>query len=269
MTAPGAAKKSSPSTPFAGLRNAIADSFRRWAAKIATKPRVAARPMAQLRAALRASATPVGQIPRPQLDRVTTLRLAARSTAIVGKVLDGISEQYGVSRKPAALIVRAGRIFWTIVEAAVPRSIYNLLMRYWFAVLLLIEGLIILGGTVLSGEKGVQALGLKLLLFTLGVRALIEITHFYLEGRRILRAVLVAVVLLLLTFSWLGFRYFTKNIWPGVWQWTTQRAWTAAVGSAGLTKQNLVLVAATFLVIAALVLWMYARRAQSTNTVAR
>src|ERR1700675_4381704 len=71
-----------------------------------------------LRAALRQSATPVGASPQPLPDRAFMLRSAARSTEIVGHMLDGISEKYKAFNKPAAFFVKMGRICFAMVEAA-------------------------------------------------------------------------------------------------------------------------------------------------------
>jgi hypothetical protein len=134
-------------------------------------------------------------------------------------MLDGISEQYGVSRKPAALVVRIGRIMWAVVEAAVPRSVPNLLIRYWFSVLLLVEILMIVGGTFVSGEQAVQALGVKLAVFTLAARVLIEIVRYYLEGRRVIRILSVLFIVIAAVFVWLGTIHVREVIVPRTRSW--------------------------------------------------
>jgi hypothetical protein len=168
------------------------------------------------------SATPMGKPPEPQPDRIFMARIAARSTQIVGCILDGISAEYSLSQKPAAIIVRTGRLFWAVVEAAVPRSMANLLMHYWFSVLLIIEMVMIAGGTFISGEKAVQGLGIKLLALTLATRILIEVLRFYLAGQRVFRAILIFAVGLGIIFSWWGTIHFREVIVPGTESWVCQ-----------------------------------------------
>lgn len=173
----------------------------------------------QLRAALKKSATPFGASPKPEPDRVFMMRSAARSTQIVGHMLDSIADDYSFTKKPAAFIVRLGRIAWAVVEAAVPRSIMRLLMRYWFSVLLIAEIVMIAGGTLISKESAAQGLGLKLLVLTLGFRALIEITRLYLGKRRIGRILAGLVLVVVSLFVWWGTIHFRKVVVPDLQKW--------------------------------------------------
>ena len=176
-------------------------------------------PYERLRDALRRGATPVNKPPQPEPDRKLMIRSAARSTQIVGRILDGISEHYSLSRKPAGLIVRIGRAFCVLVEAAIPRSIPNLLMHYWFTVLVIVESVMIAGGTVISGEQTVQSLGIKLLVFTLATRALIEVIRFYLVGRQVIRAVSIPVLVVAAVFIWWGTIHLREVVVPSTQKW--------------------------------------------------
>lgn len=161
--------------------------------------------LAGLRQALRENATPVGAPPTPEPDTAFMLCAATRSTEIIGHMLDTMSDQYAsLMKKPAAFLVRSGRIGWGLVEAAMPRTTYNLLMHYWFKLLLIVELIMIIGGTLISGAKAAQGLGVKLLTLTLIFRALIELMRLYLEHLRISRKLIAVFVLLVFFFLWRG-----------------------------------------------------------------
>lgn len=160
--------------------------------------------LAGLRHALRNSATPVGAPPTPQPDAGFMLSSAARSTEIFGHMLDTMSSRYAFMKKPAAFFVNMGRICWGVVEAAMPRSIYNLLMRYWFQLLLIVEIVMIVGGTLINSEKSVQALGVKLLILTLVFRALIEMVRLKIGHMRAPRTVVAVVLVLVFIVLWRG-----------------------------------------------------------------
>jgi len=168
-----------------------------------------------LRKALRNGATPVGAHPQPLPDRAFMLRSAARSTQIVGHMMDGISDSYKFVNKPAAFFVKMGRICFGMVEAAMPRSLANLCMQYWFKLLLIVEIVMIVGGTLIK-TGSVQTLGVKLLILTLGFRALIEIIRLYLEGMKGPRTIAVLVALVALALLWWGTVHFREVILPSL-----------------------------------------------------
>jgi hypothetical protein len=101
-----------------------------------------------------------------------TLRTMARTSTVVGRMLEGLTEKYGRGQKYAAYLVRLGRIFWGLVEVSVPQSIWNLLARYWLFLLYLAEILLFVGA-LLFGPDQLRNLALKLFLLTLLVDAVI------------------------------------------------------------------------------------------------
>jgi hypothetical protein len=157
-----------------------------------------------LRQALRDNATPVDAAPTPPPDSAFLLQSAARSSEIVGHMLDTMSGKYSFMKKPAAFFVSMGRVSWGVVEAAMPRSIYNLLMHYWFSLLLIVEIVIIAGGTFITSDKSVQPLGVKLLVLTLVFRAVIELVRLYIGHMRFPRTVLGLIVLVVFALLWRG-----------------------------------------------------------------
>ena len=89
------------------------------------------------------------------LNSKTAVRTLARSTEVVGRVMEQIANEYRVSGRPAAWVARLGRAFWGLVEVAVPRSMPSLLFNHWLRLLYLFELLLVVGG-ILFGEEGVQ-----------------------------------------------------------------------------------------------------------------
>ncbi len=157
-----------------------------------------------LRKALQRGTTPVGAPPAPKPDPAFMLSSAARSSEIVGHMMDAMSERYSFMKKPAAFFVSMGRVSWGVVEAALPRSMANLLMRYWFKLLLIVEIVMIAGGTLITNDKAVASLGTKLLILTLVFRSVIELVRLYIGRIRASRTVVALVVLVVAAFLWRG-----------------------------------------------------------------
>jgi patatin-related protein len=86
---------------------------------------------------------------RSKLDPESTAKTAARATTVIGKMLDGLSSSRGASTKPALWITRLGRIFWALVEVAVPRSFAELFFHHWLKLIYFLEALMIVGSTLL------------------------------------------------------------------------------------------------------------------------
>jgi patatin-related protein len=86
---------------------------------------------------------------RSKLDPESTVRTAARATTVIGKMLEGLSSKRNASTKPALWIARLGRIFWALVEVAVPRSFAELFFHHWLKLIYFLEALMIVGSTLL------------------------------------------------------------------------------------------------------------------------
>jgi Protein of unknown function (DUF3376) len=101
-----------------------------------------------------------------EMDPKMAVRGLSRSTRVVGEMLEDISNQYQVDGKSAAWLTRLGRVFWGLVEVAVPRSLPNLLFRHWVKLLYLFEFLLIAGGWLFVAPQaqrfGFIALGITL-----------------------------------------------------------------------------------------------------------
>jgi len=86
---------------------------------------------------------------RSKLDAESTVKTAARATTVIGKMLEGLSSSRNVSAKPSLWIARLGRIFWALVEVAVPRSFPELFFRHSLKLIYFLEALMIVGSTLL------------------------------------------------------------------------------------------------------------------------
>lgn len=133
-----------------------------------------------------------------RLEPTSTVRILARGTRVTGQVLSGLAGERKLLSRPAALLVRAGTLLWGLVEVSVPRSLANLLFRYWLTLLTLAEVILVLGGALL-GQPAAQRLGWVTLLLTLLARAAASVLAWWFHGRkrRLLVSVCLAVVVLL------------------------------------------------------------------------
>src|SRR5262249_44743693 len=86
-----------------------------------------------------------------EMERTSLVRTLARSTQIVGRMLDQIAQGKTTPPVPAAL-TRAGQVLWGFVEIAVPRSPAELIGKYWVWVLYAMSVLIIIAGSIGSSE---------------------------------------------------------------------------------------------------------------------
>jgi hypothetical protein len=93
---------------------------------------------------------------RSKLEPESTLRSAARATTVIGKILESMSTKRGASSKYSMWIVRLGRIFWALVEVAVPRSFPDLIFRHWLKLIYFLEALLIAGSTLLLAKEAQQ-----------------------------------------------------------------------------------------------------------------
>jgi patatin-related protein len=130
-------------------------------------------------------------------DPQQTLRLLARSTRIVGQMLEGLARRYQVRQESVAWVTRLGRIFWGMVEAAVPRGPWNLLTRNFIYLLYLLEVVLLVGGTLFVNHA-IQEFALLSLAGTLAFHLTLTLLSEYMQGRETLRIVLRYLVTFLL-----------------------------------------------------------------------
>jgi patatin-related protein len=128
----------------------------------------------------------------------------ARSTRIVGLMLNGLSETYVLANKQvAATLVVVGRVFWGLIEVAVPRSVSQIIFRYWLRILYLFEVLMIVGGVLFEFEA-VEKFGLLLLGITFLLDTVPRLLAVWMYKRRISKFVITLGVCLLVILLLLG-----------------------------------------------------------------
>jgi len=148
-----------------------------------------------------------------------TLRSAARATTVIGKMLEALSDKHDRGARVAPWVTRFGRIFWGLVEVAVPRSMPNILIHHWLKLLYLFEALLIVGG-ILFASDSVRDLGWKALGLTLAVQLVILILTDLMLGRidkwkRTKAAIILVVVVLLLLGIYEVWQHLGSDI--GIW----------------------------------------------------
>ena len=119
---------------------------------------------------------------RSKLEPESTLRSVARATTVVGKILDSLSQSRGVSSKYTLWIVRLGRIFWALVEVAVPRSFPDLLFRHWLKLIYFLEVILIAGSTLLISTQ-VQRFALTAFGITAAVHLAVVLLRDLIESK--------------------------------------------------------------------------------------
>jgi patatin-related protein len=147
------------------------------------------------------------------------IKSLARSTQIVGAILDDLGNRYLGDRRPGAWIVRLGGWFWGFVEVAVPRSVPNLIFRYWLKLLYVFEALLIVSGLLFSENGNIQQVGWTAFGITLLLNLFLFILTDLLRGRRRwLYGVAVAIFFVLLFLAFLGWAALpeTLNSWQAI-----------------------------------------------------
>jgi hypothetical protein len=133
------------------------------------------------------------------VNPAAALRLASRAVRVTGRLLEGMSDQYAVTAKPAAWITRVGSVFWGLVEASLPGAAGELLFRRWVHLLYLFAALMVVGGW-LTGTPGVQRFGLLVFGVTLVVHLAILAVRDVIHRRRF-RWLVVGIGLVLVTLA--------------------------------------------------------------------
>ncbi len=165
----------------------------------------------RLQAALRASLEPHRLLEffrtRYEVNREPdargVLESLARGTRVIGALLSDLADRRGRDGQRFAWIARLGRVFWRLVEVAVPRSLPALVFAYWLELLYVAEAIVIVVGTLAS--EPAQRAGIIALAATAAVHLSVVLVRSLMQRRRgVLRALvllLVAVVLLLAAYG--------------------------------------------------------------------
>ena len=142
---------------------------------------------------------------RSKLDPESTVKIAARATTVIGKMLERLSSSRGASTKPALWIARLGQIIWSMVEVAVPRSLSNLIFRHWLKLIYFLEALLLVGSTLLLAPE-VQKFAITAFSLTAGIHLGVYLLSDYLQGKHLLLRIVLGVVgFLAIFFTAVGF----------------------------------------------------------------
>ncbi|HWN09297.1 MAG TPA: patatin-like protein [Pyrinomonadaceae bacterium] len=185
---------------------------------------------------------------RSKLDPESGVRIAARATTVVGKMLENLSSSRRVSTKPALWIARLGRIFWALVEVAVPRSFADLFFRHWLKLIYFLEALLILGGTLLL-EPVVQRFAVTAFGVTAAVHLAVVILSDLIQSQnrwaKLGKAIGIALLITLIAVG--GFAVSAILGVEFSWDWLHKaRSWIAASQS-GLKWAPVIIIFLVFL----------------------
>ena len=131
------------------------------------------------------------------LEPRSLLESMSRSTQIIGKMFEDMAEASGFESKRLTWIARMGRVFWGLVEVAIPNSLLNMLMFHWLKVLYFFEALVIVGAILLDAKE-TQNFGWKALALTLAVHITVVLLRDYMRLRGTWRRIFTVIVGLLL-----------------------------------------------------------------------
>lgn len=153
----------------AELAAAAAPAFAPAPAPVATPAVAAPRPRAEIVADVR-RLTAAADLPPER-----TLRLLARSTAIVRRLVGGVAEERSLQKSIIlAWALRFLLVVWGVVEMAVPRSLVQLLARHWLNLIMLSGVLLAIVGP-LFGRSDELYVGLAVVVGAILLRALAQL----------------------------------------------------------------------------------------------
>lgn len=158
-------------------------------------------------------------------DPQSSAESLARGTTIVGKMWEGLSDEYGaVGQKYAKWVTTFGGVCWHIVELSVPRSLGDIFLRYWLKLATVVAAAFVLLGVLTKGgtlewETGLVLFALVLLLSL--VRTYLRRFMLKLHAPRSLQIVagLAAILFTALLFTALllglrsEYRYIAERFW--------------------------------------------------------
>jgi hypothetical protein len=145
----------------------------------------------------------------------------ARSTTVIGRLLDHLALQYSISEKKiTSVIVGAGRIFWGFVEVSVPESTLSYLFRNGFWIIGLLGVLILVLG-IMANARVMWSIGIALVTFVVVGYWLSNVFRRYMATgtepwKTILRSLLIVLPILgIVGGAYVSIRY-ASNIAEGL-----------------------------------------------------
>ncbi len=130
-----------------------------------------------------------------------TLPIAARAARVTGELLEFLSGERKWSAGPVVWVVRLTRLFWGMVEVAIPQSLSFATFRYLIWLYAFAATLVLLTGFLL-GQPALTGAGWKMLGAGVAVWLVVQMLHEAMSGRgavwRVLRLLLVTLLALLI-----------------------------------------------------------------------
>jgi patatin-related protein len=117
-----------------------------------------------------------------RLDPRSVLETVSRSTEVSGRIFQDIADRQGLQGRHLGWIARLGQAFWGLVAVAVPNSLLNLLVMHWFALLVVFQGVIIVGAFLLN-EPVTLRFGWAALGITVGLAVTVLVLRDTMRGR--------------------------------------------------------------------------------------
>jgi patatin-related protein len=139
-------------------------------------------------------------------NRERMLRNVARSSRVIGQMLQGMADRRTELKRPGSLLLQAGNVLWGMVEAAIPETPWSVLSRYWFGLLLLFGFVMFIGGTLFRVPG--QTLGIEIVMVAVAARVTIAGLRSYIRGnwQRFVRIAVGAVIFGMLVLSFIELR---------------------------------------------------------------
>lgn len=159
-----------------------------------------------------------------KFDNRIMVHSAARASRVFGKMLEDYSEtQRRLPNKGLIWVTRITQLFWSLVEVAVPGSVWNLVFNHWIKLLYSFEALLIVLGTLLFPST--QQLGLIAFAITVTLHAAILFLGDFMGGGKgawrvfkFLFALLVAILSVIGSIFLFVFVAFILN-GSATWDW--------------------------------------------------
>jgi hypothetical protein len=158
----------------------------------------------------------------PEPSREESVNALARSIEVVGRILDGLVDNYQSLQPPAIWLARLGKIFTGVVQVAMPGSLLRLFFRHWLRLAYVFELFLIIVGALLGFNNSVTRFGVVALLTTLGIDLAAQFVGSYIQAtkdftillRRLARFAVGTIALAMIILAYLGLVYLKLALLP-------------------------------------------------------
>ena len=163
--------------------------------------------------------------PDPNFPADSTVKAAARSTRVLGRLLAGLSDKYPVVSEPAGILARTGRFVFFVLSIADPRTLWAQIFLRLLVVAYLLGFGIMSVGTILTQWKLPQGatfseFGARVVVGTLVVQLLALIANRFMTSRLNLKTILwiAASIFIVLFLAALLVASYSGMVYLGIWE---------------------------------------------------